>query len=240
MEQPIALVTGANKGIGLEIARQLAGAGMVVLLGARDAQRGAAATAELRGAGLDVTHVPLDVSDPATVERAAARIEREYGRLDVLINNAAIGGRSGTPDRLTGSDVREVYEVNVFGVVTTTHAMLPLLRRSKRARIVNVSSAAGSVGMSADPDGPYAHHNHLSYDSSKSALNAVTVSYARALRAEGILVNAVCPGHCATDLNEHTGPRPAAVGARIAVAMAMAADDGPSGTFQNDDGVLPW
>jgi NAD(P)-dependent dehydrogenase (short-subunit alcohol dehydrogenase family) len=240
MEEPIALVTGANKGIGLEVARQLAGAGMVVLLGARDAQRGASATAQLRGAGLDVTHVPLDVSDPASVERAAAWIEREYGRLDVLINNAALGGRWDTPDRLTASDVREVYEVNVFGAITATHAMLPLLRRSKRARIVNVSSAAGSVGMSADPDGPYSYHNLLSYDSSKSALNAVTVSYARALRAEGILVNAVCPGHCATDLNGHTGPRPAAVGARIAVAMATLPDDGPSGTFQNDDGVLPW
>jgi NAD(P)-dependent dehydrogenase (short-subunit alcohol dehydrogenase family) len=237
----IALVTGANRGIGLEIARQLAELGHTVLVGARDGDRGAAAAAGLRAAGLDATAVRLDVGDQASVDGVAEWVDRTYGRLDVLVNNAVCsdGDGSGVPAETTATQMRAAYEVNVFGPVALIHALLPLLRRSGRARIVNVSSAVGSITMSADPHSPYAAHNHLPYASSKSALNAVTVSYARALRADGILVNAVCPGPCATDLNSE-GHRTAAQGARIAVAMATLPDDGPSGTFRNDEGVLPW
>jgi NAD(P)-dependent dehydrogenase (short-subunit alcohol dehydrogenase family) len=241
MDGPVALVTGANRGIGLEIARQLGESGHAVLVGARDPERGAAAAAGLRAAGLDAVAVWLDVADQASIDRVAAWVDRMYGRLDVLVNNAVRtdGGDSGVPAETTAAQMRAAYEVNVFGPVALIHALLPLLRQSGRGRIVNVSSAVGSMTMSADPHSPYAAHNHLPYATSKSALNAITVSYARALRADGILVNTVCPGPCATDLNSE-GYRTAAQGARIAVLMATLPDDGPSGTFRNDDGMLPW
>lgn len=240
MDGQIALVTGANRGIGLEIARQLGQRGMAVVVGCRDPRRGDAAAADLRSAGLDAVAVHLDVTVQASIDRAATWLERTYGRLDVLVNNAVhSGAASGAPADTTAADMRAAYEVNVFGPVALIHAVLPLLRRSPQARIVNVSSTVGSITCSADPAGRYAAYNHLPYDSSKSALNAATVAYARALRADGILVNAVCPGPCATDLNRD-GHRSAADGARIAVAMATLPPGGPTGTFRDDEGLLPW
>ncbi|MFC6019379.1 SDR family oxidoreductase [Plantactinospora solaniradicis] len=233
----IALVTGANKGIGLEVARLLGRAGATVLLGARDSGRGAEAAERLRADGVPATPVRLDVTDPASVTETAKRIEDEHGRLDILVNNAGIMTGWGPPSELSADDLRQAYETNVFAVVSVTNAMLPLLRRSSAARIVNVSSSMGSLTRIAAPDSGIPM---MSYSSSKSALNGLTVAYAAELRAADIKVNSADPGYCATDLNHHTGPRDPAEGAAVVVRLALLGEDGPSGEFQSDTGPVPW
>jgi len=221
-----ALVTGANKGIGLEIVRQLVAKNLTVLLGARDPERGEKAAAET-----GAEFVQLDVTDPDSVAALAGRLER----LDVLVNNAGVtGGAFQRPGSADVDVIREVFDTNVFGVVALTDAVLPLLRRSARPRIVNMSSSVGSLtGMFAD-ETPIS----LAYVPSKSALNAVTVQYAKA--EPTIRINAACPGYCATDLNGHRGYRTAAQGANIAVTLATLGDDGPTGGFYDDNGVVAW
>ena len=241
----IALVTGANKGIGFEIARQLSELGMTVLAGARDPQRGAAAAAALRAGGGDVLPLALDVTDPASVQAAAAHLDGRFGRLDILVNNAGIsGGDDQVPAHANPRTVREVFETNVFGVIAVTEAMLPLLTRSAAGHIVNVSSSVGSLTLMSAPAGPFAQvRPFLGYAPSKTALNAVTVQYAKALRGTGILVNAADPGRCDTDLIRHTGHttnRTAADGAAIAVRLATLGPDGPHGGLFNDSGPVPW
>jgi NAD(P)-dependent dehydrogenase (short-subunit alcohol dehydrogenase family) len=236
MTEKIALVTGANKGIGYEIARQLGAAGATVLLGARDPGRGQAAAAALQA-----RWVRLDVTDPASVEAAAKWVEREYGRLDVLVNNAGIVVEwDERPDRLPLQKLRETYEVNVFGVVSVTNAMLPLLRRSAAGRIVNLGSTVGSLARASDPDRPESGLALLAYNSSKTALSSLTVQYANLLRDTPIKVNAGCPGYCATDMNGRSGPRSAAQGAAVAFRLATLPGDGPTGGFFEDDGPIPW
>jgi Dehydrogenases with different specificities (related to short-chain alcohol dehydrogenases) len=237
----IALVTGGNKGIGYEIARQLGTTGATVLLGARDAGRGEAAAAALRAEGLTVRPVRLDVTDEATIEAAATWIEREYGRLDVLVNNAGTVQEWGMdPTKLPIPLLRSTYETNVFGVVAVTNAMLPLLRRAPAARIVNMSSSLGSLARSSDPNSDQHGVPLLAYNSSKAAVNRITVQYAAALRDTPIKVNAACPGFCATDMNGHRGHRTPAQGAAIAVRLATLPPDGPTGGFFEDDGPVPW
>ncbi|MFD8322878.1 SDR family oxidoreductase [Kitasatospora purpeofusca] len=240
--QKTALITGANKGIGKETARRLAALGITVLIGARDTERGEAAAEELRADGADVRFVPLDVTDEVSVRAAAEHIDATFGRLDILVNNAAIAAGPQKPSETPAAVVREVYETNVFGVVAVTHAMLPLLRRSAAARIVNMSSELGSLAHQADPGSPWSAYYSilLPYCTSKSALNAVTVLYANELRSEGILVNAVSPGYCATDLNRHSGTRTPEEGAAVAVDLATAGEDGPTGSFFAEDGPIPW
>ncbi len=233
----IALVTGANKGIGLEVARLLGRAGVTVLLGARDPGRGAGAADQLRAQGLPVIPVRLDVTDPASVAETAKRIEDEHGRLDILVNNAGIMTGWGRPSELSVDDVRQAYETNVFAVVAVTNAMLPLLRRGPAPRIVNVSSSMGSLTQTAAPDSGIPM---MTYSSSKAALNGLTVAYATELREVGVKVNSADPGYCATDLNHHTGPRSAAEGAGIVVHLALLDDDGPTGAFLADTGEVPW
>lgn len=233
----IALVTGANKGIGYRIAEQLAARGMTVLLGGRDQNRREAAAKEL-----GVEPIALDVTDPATIAGAAAYLDKTFGRLDVLVNNAGIGGsdRRQTPSTATIAVVREVFDTNVYGVIRVTSGLLPLLLRSSAPRIVNVSSSVGSLAIQADPASPLAGMPpSLAYPVSKTALNAVTVQYAREL-AGRVLVNAADPGYCATDLNNHSGWRTAAQGAAIAVRLATLEADGPTGGFFNDEGPVPW
>ncbi|MEV0198185.1 SDR family oxidoreductase [Nonomuraea sp. NPDC050691] len=233
-----ALITGANKGIGFEIARQLAERGVTAVVGARDEERGRAAAERL-----GQPYVLLDVTDEESVQAAAKWIEREYGRLDVLVNNAGtVGGwpPEPRPSATPAAALREVYETNVFGVVTVTNAMLPLLRRSEAGRIVNMSSELGSVSLALDPGTPFWESNLLAYNSSKSALNMVTVSYAKELRDTPIKVNACTPGYCATDLNGHSGHRTAEQGAVIAVRLATLGADGPTGAFLSEDGPLSW
>ncbi|MET7462722.1 SDR family oxidoreductase [Nonomuraea sp. NPDC005501] len=230
-----ALITGANKGIGFEIARLLAERGVTAVIGARDEERGRAAAERL-----GQPYVRLDVTDEESVQAAAKWIETEYGRLDVLVNNAAIAGGAAEPSSTPAAELREVYETNVFGVVTVTNAMLPLLRRSQAGRIVNMSSELGSLSMALDPGSPFWETNLLAYNSSKTALNMVTVAYAKELRDTPIKVNAVTPGYCATDLNGHSGYRTPEQGAVIAVRLALAGADGPTGAYQDENGPIPW
>jgi NAD(P)-dependent dehydrogenase (short-subunit alcohol dehydrogenase family) len=242
--QQTALITGANKGLGRETARRLAAAGMTVLAGARDAGRGQAAAAELAAEGADVRFLELDVTDANSVKRAAAWIEETFGRLDVLVNNAGISVENRAPvTEVSAEQMRRTYETNVFGVVTVTNTLLPLLRRAKSARIVNVSSMLGSLTMAADPQGPFSAWPGaflLAYNSSKTALNALTVMWASALRADGIKVNSADPGWVATDLNHHSGNSTVEQGAEVIVALATLAADSPTGTFQAASTIRPW
>ena len=249
----IALVTGANKGIGYATARQLGALGWTVLMGARDEQLGSAAASELREAGADARFVRLDVTDDTSIAAAARWIDNCYGRLDVLINNAGIarGDGSGRPSETTLSTLRTVFETNVFGVVAVTNAMLPLLRRAPAARIVNVSSEVGSIGSMTDPASPLFPMASVPYPSSKAALNMVTAMYAKELK-DAIKVNAANPGYCETDLNGKRGFRSPEQGAAISVQLATLPADGPTGQLwghlwtagqsADDDtnGVLPW
>lgn len=239
----VAVVTGANKGIGRAIARQLGELGMAVYLGARDDDRGAAAERELRADGLDVRYLRLDVTDETSVALAAKRVEHEAGLLHVLVNNAGIGGLGLLPSQTSTDQVRRVYETNVFGVITVINALLPLMRRADAARIVNVSSAIGSLASAAanhDPTGvfpPGTFPTLLEYSTSKAALNSVTLTYANELRGTGILVNAASPGFVATDINGHRGFLSTEQGSRIPVLLATLGEDGPTGTFLGEDGT---
>jgi NAD(P)-dependent dehydrogenase (short-subunit alcohol dehydrogenase family) len=227
----IALVTGANKGIGYETARLLRERDVDVYMAARDPGRGKAA-ADALGARF----VQLDVTDADSISAAAKQIDA----LDILVNNAGIGGGFIRPSDATLDGVREVFETNVFGVIAVTNAMLPLLRRSAAGRIVNVSSEVGSLAFAIDPQNPLWQLNFLAYPASKTALNMVTLQYAKELWHTGIKVNAVTPGYCATDLNNHSGYRTSTQGAQIAVKMALLPQDGPTGVFVDDDGTVPW
>ncbi|MFL6114498.1 MAG: SDR family oxidoreductase [Catenulispora sp.] len=241
-ERTIALVTGANKGIGYEIAAGLGALGWSVGVGARDDQRREAAVAKLRAAGVEAFGVPLDVTDDAGVTAAAELIEDRAGRLDVLVNNAAItGGIPQEPTRVDPATIRTVVETNVIGVIRVTNAMLPLLRRSASPRIVNMSSSVGSLTRQAGPaaeqtTGPVA----VAYPPSKTFLNAVTLQYVRELSGTNILINVGCPGYVATDLNGFRGVRTPEQGAAIAIKLATLPDGGPTGQFFNDAGVVPW
>ncbi|MFJ7159145.1 SDR family oxidoreductase [Streptomyces sp. NPDC101118] len=239
--EKIALITGANKGIGFAIARQLGEQGITVLVGARDEVLGKQAADALAGDGITALPLRLDVTDPASVAEAAREIESRFGRLDILVNNAGIAGNfTGTPSEATAADLREVYETNVFGVVTVTHTMLPLLRRSPAGRIVNLSSHVASLTLGSAPSGPLAGVSMIAYQSSKTALNAVTLAYAKELRETPVKVNAALPGVVATDINGHRGFRSPAEGAEIAVRLATLAEDGPTGQCLADDGPVPW
>jgi NAD(P)-dependent dehydrogenase (short-subunit alcohol dehydrogenase family) len=239
--EKIALITGANKGIGFEIARQLSQQGTFVLIGARDAVRGKEAAASLTADGLPVAPLPIDVTDPASIAGAARDIEEQHGRLDILVNNAGITGSfRGEPSEVTLDQLRHVYDTNVFGIVAVTNQMLPLLRRAAAGRIVNMSSGLGSLTLSSDPGSEFAGYNLVTYQSSKTALNALTVAYAKELRETAIKVNSADPGFTATDLNNHRGYRTVEQAAGIAVRLATLGADGPTGTFQDENGAVPW
>ncbi|MFD0821251.1 SDR family oxidoreductase [Micromonospora zhanjiangensis] len=239
-EQTIALVTGANKGIGYEIAAGLGALGWSVGVGARDAERRDAAVAKLRAAGVDAFGVPLDVTDDASVAAAATLVGDRAGRLELLVNNAGItGGVPQEPTRVDPAIVRTVVETNVIGVIRVTNALLPLLRRSTSPRIVNMSSGVGSLTRQTTPGaetGPIS----AAYSPSKTFLNAVTVQYAKELHGTNILINAACPGYCATDLNGYRGVRTPEQGAAVAIRLATLPDDGPTGRFFEDTGPVPW
>ncbi|MGY1715510.1 SDR family oxidoreductase [Geodermatophilus nigrescens] len=241
-ETRTALVTGANKGIGYEIAAGLGALGHRVGVGARDDARREEAVARLRAAGVDAVGVPLDVTDDASVAAAAELLADRFGRLDALVNNAGItGGMDQRPTTVDLDVVRTVVETNVLGVIRVTNAMLPLLRRSPSPRIVNVSSGVGSLTRQSGPDGelttgPVA----VAYSPSKTFLNAVTVQYVRELAGTGILVNLACPGYVATDLNGFRGVRTPQQGAATPIRLATLPDGGPTGGFFEDAGTVPW
>ncbi|MFI5959109.1 SDR family oxidoreductase [Cryptosporangium sp. NPDC051539] len=232
-----ALVTGANKGIGLAIAQGLGALGYTVAVGARNSARREEAVERLRASGVEAFGVALDVTSDDSVAAAAADLERTAGTLDVLVNNAGIGGRTDggaqDPTTLDLDVVRTVLDTNVFGVVRVTNAMLPLLRQAESPRIVNVSSNMGSLALRTGPV-------MAAYAPSKSMLNSVTVQYARRFAETNVIVNACCPGYVATDFTGFASSRTADQGAAIAIRLATLPDDGPRGGFFDDEGVVAW
>ena len=250
-DQPVALVTGANQGIGLQIAKDLVAHGFTVLVGSRDFERGEAAAKEV---GPGARALQLDVANRASITAAAERVRKEFGRLDLLVQNAAISNtrklpgqsieeyaKTTRPSNVSLDEMRAVWDTNVFGVLAVYQAMLPLLRETPGARIVNVSSGVGSLTANSDPAYPYRTIFGPVYPASKTALNALTLAMALELDPEGIKVNAVSPGFTKTNLNGYAGTETVEEGAREAVRVALLGRDGPTGRFtrwQNDN--IPW
>ena len=246
----IALVTGANQGIGLQIATDLAASGLTVLLASRNLERGIAAAQTIDG---DVHPIQLDVTDAASIHAAVAQVEQQFGRLDILINNAAISRANGQEVEtmqdyiqrsratlISVDEVRTIWETNVFGVLAVTQAFVPLLRKSAAASIVNVSSGLGSLTVNATPH-PYRATFNPGYGASKTALNAITLAFAIDLEAEGIKVNAVTPGFTSTALNNYEGTETVQQGAAEAVRVALLGSDGPTATFTGSvNETYPW
>jgi len=229
----ITLITGGNKGLGYEAARRLIALGHTVYIGARNAERGQKAADEL-----GAQFLLLDVTDDVTVQEAAAQVTKIEGRLDVLINNAGVVGGRSKPEAVTTDEMYRTFETNVFGVVRVTQAFLPLLCKSEAPVIVNVSSGLGSFAMVTNPEKMESKINSLTYTSSKAALTMLTVQYAKALPE--MRVNAVDPGATATDLNGHAGYQTVEEGTDAIVKMATIGKDGPTGTFTDRKGTVPW
>lgn len=240
MTTGIALITGANKGIGLEIARQLGTQGITVLIGARDEKRGSVAAEKLQAENIDAHAVQLDVTNQQSIDAAAKHIESKFGKLDILVNNAGIFIDNAPPSQLDIEVLRRTYETNFFGVFAVTKAMLPLLRKSQQGRIVNISSGLGSLTQNSDPNYEFASAKMLAYHSSKTAVNAMTVQFAHELKDTPIKVNSADPGYVATDINNNNGTRTVQQGASTPVRLATLPADGPTGSFFDDNGVVPW
>lgn len=249
-DRRVALITGANQGIGLQVAKELAAANLTVLVGSRDLARGEAAVGTIEG---DAHAIQLDVTDQASITAAAARIRREFGRLDILVNNAGISNttwKEGTslmeyaqtvlPSTVSFEELHAVWDVNVFGPLRVYQAMLPLLREAPHASIVNVSSGAGSLTMNSDPGNPHRPAFGPVYSGSKAALNAMTLAMSIELEQSGIKVNAVSPGFTKTNLNKYAGTDTVEQGASEAVRLALIGADGPTGAFHGPMGTLPW
>ncbi|MDQ0393750.1 SDR family oxidoreductase [Labrys monachus] len=250
-DKPVALVTGANQGIGLQIAKDLVAHGFTVLVGSRNPDRGEAAAKEV---GPGAHALQLDVTDQASITAAAERVRREFGRLDVLIQNAAISNTSKQPDQsveeysktarpsvVSLNEMRAVWDTNVFGVLAVYQAVLPLLRVTPGSRIVNVSSGVGSLTTNSDPAFAYRGIFGPVYPASKTALNALTLAMAIELEPDGIRVNAVSPGYTKTNLNGYSGTETVEDGAREAVRVALLGSDAPTGAFTGSGGrIIPW
>ena len=239
----IALITGANKGIGLETARQLGAQGITILVGARDTKRGQEAAQTLKEQGIDAQFLLIDPTDPATIEAARAEVEAKFGHLDILINNAGtfVMEDIDAPASVPTQALRDTYDLNVFGVHEVTRTFWPLLERSEAARLVNVSSIGGSLTVHSDPAGPLDSAKLIAYASSKSALNMMTALYAWQWKDTRHRANAIHPGNIKTDLN--TAPFDEISlqdGAKTSVQMALIPDDGPNGSFSHLGETLPW
>ena len=246
----IALITGANQGVGLQVAKELVANGLTALVGSRNFERGEAAAKDI---GSGAIAVQLDVTDPASIAAAAERIRKEFGRLDLLVNNAAISnttkGNSSLQEyakitlasNASLDEIRAVWETNVFGVLAVYQEMLPLLRESSDARIVNVSSGVGSLADNANHAHPYHAFFSPVYPASKAALNAITLAMMIELESTGIKVNLVSPGFTKTNLNGYQGTASVEEGSREVVRVALLGPDGPTGTFTRWENVtIPW
>lgn len=240
--QKIALVTGATRGIGLQTCRQLAQAGVRVLLAGRSLASATQAADSLRSEGLAVDPLALDVTDPASIAAAAAHVQATFSRLDILVNNAGVllDAADRKPSEQSLKVWRDTFETNVFAVVEVTRAFLPLLKAAATGRIVNVSSQLGSFGLHTDPASPIYDFKMPAYDASKSVVNAWTVHLAHELQGSTVKVNAVHPGYVMTDMNGGQGELDVAAGAKSSVQMALLDDTGPSGSFTHMGKPLPW
>lgn len=242
MNQKVAVITGGNKGIGFETARQLAQHGLHVIITSRDAAQGKAAAEVLRAQGLDVGSVQLDVTDSASIAAAVAAIARQHDHVDVLINNAGImlDAFDQAPSQQTLTTWRKTFDTNVFGVVEVTQALLPLIKLAPAGRIVNVSSILGSMAANVDPDSAFYSFKIPAYNISKSALNAWTIHLAYELRDTAIKVNAAHPGFVKTDLHGVDAPMSPQQGAATSVALALLDAAGPTGAFFHGAEAQPW
>jgi NAD(P)-dependent dehydrogenase (short-subunit alcohol dehydrogenase family) len=241
-ENKIALVTGANRGIGFEISRQLANKGFTVIVGARNEEKGRESAAKLKAENLDIDVVQIDSNDAESIKRAAEIVGEKYGKLDALINNAGIFVDFGTPPSQTDLQIlRQTFETNVFGVWETIQAFLPLLKKSDAGRIVNVSSTVGSLAEIGKANSMYAQMIVPAYQASKTAVNAITRVFAKELQDTNIKINSVCPGYVNSNPPYTDGaPKSTEEGARISVKMATIGNDGESGGFFDDDGRIAW
>jgi NAD(P)-dependent dehydrogenase (short-subunit alcohol dehydrogenase family) len=242
-EKKVALITGANKGLGYEMARQLAQAGVTVVLAARDQAKGEAAAEKLQKEGLDVQFLKVDVTNKSDYAAAAAFLEKNFGKLDILINNAGIAadGIAGTSvSNTTHESLEASFETNVFGPIGLTQALLPLLKKSSAGRIVNMSSILGSQTLHADPNSPIYDFKSLSYDASKAALNSFTIHLAYELKDTKIKVNSAHPGWVKTDMGTDAAPMELPEGGKTGVALALLDESGPTGGFFHLGKQLPW
>ena len=233
----IALITGANKGIGFATARELGARGLTVFLGARDPGRGQEAAQALSAEKMVVRFVALDVTSQESIEVACAQVKREAGRLDILINNAGISVDSAAQVTLQG--LRRVYETNVFGPFAVTSAFLPLLVQGRPSIVANISSGLGSLARISNPSAN-SRPPYLSYGSSKTALNAITVYWAEELKKLGVSIFCIAPGFTRTDLSNNTGTQPPEKPARLIARLVMESDESRSGGFFDENGPVPW
>lgn len=239
----IALISGANKGIGFETARQLGKQGFTILLGARDLAKGESAATELKKEGIDARPVQLDVVNEADVKAVAEKIEREFGKLDVLVNNAGVSFESfgsNEPSKTPSDVLRKTLDTNFFAVVAVTQALLPLLKKSEAGRIVNVSSILGSLTLQATEGSPIYDFKAFAYDTSKAALNSFTIHLAHELKGTKIKVNSAHPGWVKTDMGTDAAPMEIVDGAKTEVELATLAADGPTGGYFHLGEALPW
>jgi NAD(P)-dependent dehydrogenase (short-subunit alcohol dehydrogenase family) len=244
MSDKVALISGANKGLGLETGRQLGKLGYTVLLGSRDALKGEVAARLLREEGIDARVVKLDVVKQSDIDAAAAMIEAEFGKLDVLVNNAGVmhekGWTKNTTSETTMENLRATFETNLFAVFAVTKAMLPLLKASEGGRVVNVSSILGSVSLQATKGSPTYSTKLFAYNASKAALNVLTISLAHELRGTKVKVNSAHPGWVKTDLGGSAAPMSVVDGAKTEVELATLGEDGPTGGFFHDGKEIAW
>jgi NAD(P)-dependent dehydrogenase (short-subunit alcohol dehydrogenase family) len=234
----VALITGANKGIGFETARQLGKLGITVLVGCRNKQRGEKATEILQGERINARAIVLDVTNQSTIDAAVTEVERDFGKLDILVNNAGIIVERTTPSECQTENLRKTFETNVFGLFAVTKAFLPLIRKSEAGRIVNVSSGLGSLKNMTDPQ--LMENKFLAYSASKAAVNMLTVAFGRELRDTAIKINSAAPGYTATEMNNYSGHQTVEQGALTSVRLATLSADRPTGSFLDVNGIVPW
>ena len=242
-ETKVALITGANRGIGLETAKQLGEKGVTVVVGARSLSAAEETAGKLKSAGIDAYGIQLDVTKPADRVAAASYLAGKFGKLDILINNAGVateGGLQNVTSQVSDADLLRVFDTNLFSVVALTRELLPLLKKSEAGRIVNLSSILGSLALHADPESPIADTKIFAYDASKSALNAYTIHLAHELQGTAIKVNSAHPGWVKTEMGTSAAPMEIPDGAKTSVELALLGPDGPTGKFIHLGTELPW